>query len=266
MKLLKSFIFLLLIAISSEMVVAQNYVIPTGRRYIMRRYNPFVYPLYGDQILSFDAIGDTVIDDNLYTFIYSDYYGESNFIRWDGTKCLRYMPETQRDTLMFDESWEVGDTMSIYREQIITEIGYIEGRKYWEGSSGIRWFQGVGQVSRPPFLLENYYNSHITELICCVEPTGDTLYVNRNILHLIQTGISSLTSDNLTLSPVAGGLSVSLGTATDWSATLYNSNGVTVAQQQGSGSEIFLSTDSKGTHILVVKAGGSVVKKKVLLR
>ena len=56
MKPLRYFIFLLLIAISSEMVVAQNYVIPIGRRYIMRRYNPFVYPLYGDQILSFDAI------------------------------------------------------------------------------------------------------------------------------------------------------------------------------------------------------------------
>ena len=266
MKLLKSFIFLLLIAISSEMVVAQNYVIPIGRRYIMRRYNPMTYPLYGDQIRYYDAIGDTVIDGNLYTFIYSDYYGESNFIRWDGTKCLRYMPETQRDTLMFDESWEVGDTMSIYREQIITEIGYIEGRKYWKGSSGSRWFQGVGQVSRPPFLLENYNNSHVTALICCVEPNGDTLYVNRNILHLIQTGISSLTSDNLTISPTLGGLSVDLGAVTDWSATLYNSNGVTVAQQQGNGSEIFLPTDSKGTHILVVKAGGKVVKKKVLLR
>jgi hypothetical protein len=39
-----------------------------------------------------------------------------------------------------------------------------------------------------------------------------------------------------------------------------------VAQQQGSGCEILLSTDSKGTHILVVKAGGRMVKKKVLLR
>jgi hypothetical protein len=59
---------------------------------------------------------------------------------------------------------------------------------------------------------------------------------------------------------------VTLGVATEWSATLYNSNGVTVAQQQGSGNEIFLSADSKGTHILVVKSGGKVVKKKVLLR
>jgi hypothetical protein len=41
---------------------------------------------------------------------------------------------------------------------------------------------------------------------------------------------------------------------------------VTVAQQQGSGNEIFLSADSKGTHILVVKSGGKVVKKKVQLR
>ena len=265
MKALKYIIFLLLLAMPSEMVVAQNYAIPIGRRYIMRRYNPFVYPLYGDKILYYDAIKDTVIDGNLYTFICSDFYNESNFIRWDETKCLRYMPEIQRDTLMFDESWEVGDTMSIYQKQTITEIGYLEGRKYWRGSSGSRWFQGVGQVSRPPFLLENYNNSHVTALICCVEANGDTLYVDRDNLHLIQTGISSLTSDNLTISPVAGALSVILGATTDWSATLYNSNGVIVAQQQGSGNEIFLPTESKGTHILVVKAGGKALKKKVLL-
>ena len=74
------------------------------------------------------------------------------------------------------------------------------------------------------------------------------------------------TDDNIAITITAGALSVNLGTATDWSATIYNSNGVTVAQQQGTGSEIFLPTDSKGTHILVVKAGGKVVKKKVLLR
>ena len=72
--------------------------------------------------------------------------------------------------------------------------------------------------------------------------------------------------DNIAITITAGALSVNLGATTDWSATLYNSNGVTVAQQQGTGSEIFLPTDSKGTHILVVKAGGKVVKKKVLLR
>jgi hypothetical protein len=47
---------------------------------------------------------------------------------------------------------------------------------------------------------------------------------------------------------------------------LYNSNGIRVAQKEGAGSEMFLSTDSKGTHILVVKAGGRVVKKKIALK
>ena len=51
-----------------------------------------------------------------------------------------------------------------------------------------------------------------------------------------------------------------------WSAMLYNSNGIRVAQKEGVGSEMFLSTDSKGTHILVVKAGGRVVKKKIALK
>ena len=51
-----------------------------------------------------------------------------------------------------------------------------------------------------------------------------------------------------------------------WSAMLYNSNGIRVAQKEGAGSEMFLSTDSKGTHILVVKAGDRVVKKKIALK
>ena len=51
-----------------------------------------------------------------------------------------------------------------------------------------------------------------------------------------------------------------------WSAMLYNSNGICVAQEEGAGSEMFLSTDSKGTHILVVKAGGRVVKKKIAIK
>ena len=72
---------------------------------------------------------------------------------------------------------------------------------------------------------------------------------------------------DLVVTPADGGCLVTLDTDTgEWTATLYNSNGVTVAQQQGNGCEIFLSTDSKGTHILVVKAGGRVVKKKIMLR
>ena len=272
MKALKYFIFLLLMAMPSEMVVAQNYVIPIGRRYIMRRYNPMVYPLYGDQILYYDAIGDTVIDGNLYKILrYNN--DEDNYIRWNGKKCVRYYPEKGRYTLVFDESWQVGDATTISDLNgngllRVIEISELQGRKLWNvGNSQQLWLQGVGGLWHPIFDLDfNTPNSWANVLICCVEANGDTLYVDRDNLHLIQTGISSLTSDNLTISLTAGGLSVDLDAAADWSATLYNSNGVTVAQQQGNGSEIFLPTDGKGTHILVVKAGGKVVKKKVLLR
>ena len=142
MKLLKSFIFLLLIAISSEMVVAQNYVIPIGRRYIMRRYNPMVYPLYGDQILYYDAIGDTLIDGNLYTILRYD-NDEDNYIRWNGKKCVRYYPEKGRYTLVFDESWQVGDATTISDWNgngllRVTEISELQGRKRRRDISGNR--------------------------------------------------------------------------------------------------------------------------------
>ena len=51
-----------------------------------------------------------------------------------------------------------------------------------------------------------------------------------------------------------------------WSVTLSNSAGVTVARFSGEGSEIILPATSKGTHILVVNAGGRVVKKKVFIK
>ena len=82
-----------------------------------------------------------------------------------------------------------------------------------------------------------------------------------------KTVISGIAVENISITPTDGGCLVTLGSdAVEWTATLYNSNGVTVAQQQGNGNEAFLSTDSKGTHILVVKAGGRVVKKKIMLR
>ena len=269
MKSLKYFIFFLLIATSSEIVFAQNYEIPIGRRYIMRSYNPFVYPLYGDKIYYYDAIADTTINGNKYTVISPGIgYDDLSYIRWDGTKCIRYLQRLQRDSLVFDEAWEIGDTIKHHIEQTIVETGYLQGRKYWKGLVGFTWVQGVGEIPRPPFYIEfDLMSSYADVLICCIEANGDTLYVNRDILHFIQTDINNLSADNITITPTDGGCFVTLDTYTvEWTATIYNSNGVTVAQQQGNGSEIFLPTYSKGTHILVVKAGGRVVKKKIMLR
>jgi hypothetical protein len=135
-----------------------------------------------------------------------------------------------------------GDDMTIVRG-----IGCVD---YWGPALWMSNIEIAPSVDPCPYLYRFYRN-------------GRLLYEDKKSA---PTNIDDILTDNLTISPVAGALSVILGAVTDWSATLYNSNGVTVAQQQGSGSEIFLPTDSKGTHILVVKAGDKVVKKKVLLR
>ena len=51
-----------------------------------------------------------------------------------------------------------------------------------------------------------------------------------------KTVISGIAADNISITPADGGCLVTLGSdAVEWTATLYNSNGVTVAQQQGNG-------------------------------
>ena len=252
--------------------VAQENVIPGGRRWIYRRYSPLA-PSYGYSIVYSDAKGDTIINGNKYSVI-SPGYEVYSYVRWEGTKCLRYWPMTQRDTLVFDESWNVGDTTIIsnggYKNRYFYEVDSItevQGRKRW-WIFGIRWLQGIGFMGLRPFYIEfDLSNSHSLDLICCIDPGNDTLYVNRELLPLLQTGIESLSAVNLSFSQQGNDCIVTLpANVSAWSATLYNSVGAAVARRSGEGSEIILPATSKGTHILVVNADGRVVKRKVFIK
>lgn len=251
--------------------VAQEYVIPNGRRWIYHEHRP-LFPSYGDRIAYYDAKGDTLINGNKYSVIYPGY--DVSYVRWEGTKCLRYWPMTQRDTLVFDESWNVGDTTIMsngeYKTRYFYEVDSIseqQGRKCW-WIFGIGWLQGIGFMDLTPFYIEFDLKGGVSlDLICCIDPGNDTLYVNRDLLPLLQTGIKDISADNVSFSQQGERCIVTLPyDASAWSATLYNSVGVTVARRSGEGSEIILPATSKGTHILVVNADGRVVKKKVYIK
>ena len=285
MKAIKSFILLILLA-SSSLTFSQGNIFPEGRKWIIREYkiNPTVNY---NNIITCLVSGDTILAGHSYKKVHFTNHATNDtdvsmLIRRDGSKIYqRYgsYGKWNPDTLVFDESWQKGDkttlpfghnadgTISSYAE--IFETGQIEGRKYWNINDSYTWVQDVGYITTRLFF-DAYginYGGSLYDVICCVEANGDTLYVNRDILHFIQTDINNLSADNISITPADGGCLVTLDTDTgEWTATLYNSNGVTVAQQQGNGNEAFLSTDSKGTHILVVKAGGRVVKKKIMLR
>ena len=252
--------------------VAQENVIPDGRRWIYREYRP-LYPPYGDRISYFDAKGDTIINGNKYSVISPDYEVYS-YVRWEGTKCLRYWPMAQRDTLVFDESWNVGDTTIIsnggYKNRYFYEvdsISEVQGRKRWWTFRG-DWLQGIGFMNQQPFYIEfDLIGGVSLDLICCIDPGNDTLYVNRELLPLLQTGIESLSAENLSFSQQGNDCIVTLpANVSAWSATLLNSVGAAVARRSGEGCEIILPATSKGTHILVLNVGGRVVKKKVFVK
>ena len=238
---------------------------------------------------------------NLYYFIEEDSpeYFDTFLARYNNGKYLFYLPEDKEylgegyyignDYVLFDDNLKVGDSLPGNAYEKIASIGdtvFQESatvkRKCWKmqpysSSSGLYaeilnrvvWIEGIGQLIEPiPQSILEVDCPCYNMLICCINPAGDTIYKSDKYFGLNRTlSLSSPVAYNISVTPADGGCLVTLGSdAVEWTATLYNSNGVTVAQQQSNGNEIFLPTDSKGTHILVVKAGGRVVKKKIHLR
>ncbi len=257
--------------------VAQDTIIPDGRRWVMREYRP-LYPPYGNRITICHINGDTLINGHRYSKLYKG--SLECMIRREGTKWYVYdyihEERISRDTLLFDESLNVGDTAwsdprEIEPPYIVSEIGEIQDHKYWHIAAEYwgfdTWVQGIGWIDRLPFDYAHYLVGGVSiSLICCVDPGNDTLYVNRDLLYLLETGIEDISSDEISFTQRGGECVVTLPLDAAWSATLSNSIGVTVARCSGEGSEVILPATSKGTHILVVNVGGRVVKKKVFIK
>ena len=246
--------------------------------------------------------GDSIVNGNKYKklrqYYLDGYTQESEYdctylLRNENGKYMQYLSHTSirpnGDYMIFDENLTVGDKwMNNDAIEYIGDTIFIDSpnkvRKYWKlqltpsSSSryrimkGVLWIEGIGSINQPMSIYENAYDcTCYNMLLYCINPEGDTIYRNQKYIDWVEpffkTGIPPVDVDDISISLFPGGISVNIGTdIPQWSATLYNSNGVCVAQREGEGSEMFLPTDSKGTHILVVKAGGRVVKKKIALR
>ena len=246
---------------------------PAGRKWIMRRCNivepPMVESLYTSYIL-----GSSIIDGRSYSKMRPGYNSGYNLLRKEGTKWYAYERELERDTLLFDESWSVGDTAWVNPTApsqcgIIDEVGELQGRKFWVmgGAYSGTWLEGLGFINRYPFENSSVSNGFSFDLICCVEANGDTLYVNRELFYMFDdSGVGNVSAENIVVNQYGGEFVVTLPCSDAWSATLYNSVVAVVARRSGDGSEIVLPATSKGTHILVLNVGGRVVKKKVFIK
>ena len=94
----------LFLAIFTNVIISQNETqLPIGRKWVMHLTRIFL-PSYS-KIIYYEVTGDTMINNNKYSVVYETYYDYCDFIRWEGTKCLRFWTETQSDNLVFDESW-----------------------------------------------------------------------------------------------------------------------------------------------------------------
>ena len=245
--------------------------------------------------------GDSIINGVTYKKMYY-YYSASNRIidiypvRYEDGKYLFYLPQYKNDYWGVQNHF-IGDDYVLFVEKNDTLVGWGTGwnvseigdtvfqdsfdkkRKYWRLDingynhlyqivlNNICWVEGIGQLIQPaPRFINRVDCACYDMLTYCINPAGDTIYRNNKYIDYL-TSIASVPEYEISVVSIPGGLSVNIGAdVPQWNAALYNSNGVCVAQREGEGSEMFLSTDSKGTHILVVKAGGRVIKKKIALR
>ena len=261
--------------------VAQDTIIPDGRKWIMREYNvnPFTSV---NNVVTCVVNGDTTLQGYAYKKVHfvknnnAETADISMLVRCDGSKIYQRYGTYGKwgpDRLVFDENLQVGDTLpflittELYAN--ITSIGELQGRKYWNVFDWFIWLKGVGYINTLMFFdtYSGMTGNNLYSLICCIDPGNDTLYVNRDLLHLLETNIENISASEVSFTQQGNECIVTLpADVAAWEATLSNSVGVTVARCSGEGSEVILPATSKGTHILVVNADGRVVKKKVYIK
>ena len=228
-----------------------------------------------------------------------DYHLETYFVRYENGKYLFYLPDEKDyigdkgyigdDYLFFDENLKTGDLLPLVEK--IYSIGdtvfddspnYV--RKYWKKQhtendysrfsvlNDVLWVEGIGSLSQPiPYFIGEYDCACYQMLLYCTNSSGDTIYRNQKFIDLVapylNTNVPILKSDEISFTQRGGECVITLpADVAAWEATLSNSVGVTVARCSGEGSEVILPATSKGTHILVIKADGRVVKKKVFIK
>ena len=280
MKAMKFIAILCCFFLVFDTAVAQDNIIPEGRRWVMREYN--ANPLVSlDNIVTCVVDGDTTLQGHAYKKVHfvknnnAETADVSMLVRRDNSKIYRrygIYGKWGPDELVFDENWQLGDTLpflvttDLYAN--IVDVGELQGRKYWNVFDWFTWLKGVGYINTLMFFdtYSGMTGNNIYSLICCVDPGNDTLYVNRDLLYLLETGVDNISANEVSFTQQGGECVVTLPYDAAWSATLSNSSGVTVVRCSGEGCEIILPATSKGTHILVVNAGGRVVKKKVYIK
>ena len=227
-------------------------------------------------------------------------YNGTDFLRYADGRYLQYVGPNSHtleegysgnDIILFDENLKAGDA---WLRDFNRKIGCIADtmfdssadkvRKYWKLQprnnsywlynivDNVVWIDGIGTLNEP---VSKYVNtedcmcSHL--LLYCINPDGDTIYRNQKYIDLFEsyfkTDIRKISASEISFTQQGSECIVTLpADVAAWEAALSNSVGVTVARRSGEGSEIILPATSKGTHILVVKAGGRVMKKKVFIK
>ena len=141
---------------------------------------------------------------------------------------------------------------------------------HFSALNDVLWVDGIGSLSQPiPYFIGGYDCSCYPMLLYCIN-SGDTICRNQKYIDLFEsifnTNVRKISADEISFIQQGGECVVTLPCGVAWSATLSNSVGVTVTRCSGDVSEIILPATSKGTHILVIKADGRVVKKKVFIK
>ena len=273
----RTILFSLFLILSASTIIAQDDTFHDGRKWIMLEYTVNPYDSQ-EEILTCVVNGDTTLAGKKYKkvhFLRNETSDISMLIRRDGSKIYqRYgsYGKWNPDTLVFDESWNKGDKTTLpIQDDLYAEIigtGELQGRRYWNIGGWYTWLQDVGYIKLRMFLdaYEPLHGGKLYTLICCTEANGDTLYVDRDLLYMLSTGIRNISAEDISITQQDGECIVTLPMVAEWAVTLYNAAGISVACKAGEGDEIFLPVEGNGTYILVLEVGGKQYTKKVMIR
>ena len=244
---------------------------------------------------TFEVRGDTVIDAIAYKKIYKTYSGRAPYffaairetadsvIYVRGFDVDNYGHGLLEEVMLYDFSkWDEGlfrmadygsDITDIYIRNITLNAEQLSDIELSDATvtsylyDGTLIIRGIGAVDfwGPLWLFDT-----LEFPLSAPMPYFYRFYRNGRLLYentlFTPTGISGISFEDLSVKQTDDGCTVTLPTAAKWSATLYGSNGATVAHKVGEGSEIILTAESKGVHILLLDIDGKEYTKKVVMK
>ncbi|RHS00096.1 T9SS C-terminal target domain-containing protein [Parabacteroides sp. AF14-59] len=234
--------------------------------------------------------GDTIIDKMNWKIIKAPPYQAAGFIRTDGQKVIfkpdeetknNIYPYTGKEILLYDFSFDVGDSVLVFYNQEpwyapiigVDSVLLHDGKKHKRliTSSNGSFIEGLGSAKTSPLVIftpiPTCENCVIRETNICCHVNGQLLYRNPRFSDCEGTIVGNETikiPDNLKISMSDNMLHIIFEEEKFFDVAVYSMNGVLLKQRKGHSKEAVIPVYSgKGIFVVRVTCGNDVYSRKV---